>query len=377
MSTTTQFSSTKIVSGAGVSTTVGSEARALGMTRVLLLIDPFHADTPAGVAIHSALTSAGLEVARSTMVEPDPSVPTVENLAAWASLHAIDGVVAVGGGSALDTAKAVALLRAHDTPHIGPFFHGGGAVPRAMLPVITVPTTAGTGSEVTFVAIVTEPQTQRKLLVRHPVLTPAVALVDPVLCATMPPRLTMATGVDALAHALESLTSTVAAPASDALALAALPMIHAALPRLVNQGHNDADRAAMSDAATLAGMAFLSGRVHLGHAVGHSLGGVYHVAHGPACIAMMPEILALVAPARPAAIARIAAIFGCRAATLPTTLRVFLDGIGAPRLGQLLAPHTPTTAELIAVFRGEDRLLSLTPVVPDDAQWAQMIESAW
>lgn len=377
MSTQTQFSNTKVVSGAGVSTLVGSEAKSLGMTRVMLLIDPFLADTPAGKAIHTALTDAGLTVARSTMVEPDPSVPTVENLAAWAALHAVDGVVAVGGGSALDTAKAVALLRAHDVQHIAPFFHGGGATPRAMLPVIAVPTTAGTGSEVTFVAIVTEPHTQRKLLVRHPVLTPAVALVDPTLCASMPARLTMATGVDALAHALESLTSTVASPASDALAHAAIPMIHAALPRLVNHGHNDADRAAMSDAATMAGMAFLSGRVHLGHAVGHSLGGAFHVAHGPACIAMMPEILALVAPARPAAIDRVAAVFGCDAAALPQTLRTFLDGIGAPRLGALLAPHTPDAAALIALFRGEERLLGLTPVVPTDAQWTAMIESAW
>ena len=377
MSTTTQFSCTRIVSGAGVSTTVGAEARALQMTRVMLLIDPFLADTPAGHAIAASLDAAGLTVVRSTQVEPDPSVPTVEQLAAWAADHAIDGVVAVGGGSALDTAKAVALLRAHDTPHIAPFFHGGGATPRAMLPVIAVPTTAGTGSEVTFVAIVTEPQTQRKLLVRHPVLAPAVALVDPVLCASMPARLTMATGVDALAHAMEALTSTMAAPGSDALAMAAIPIIHSALPRLVNHGHNDADRAAMSDAATLAGMAFLSGRVHLGHAVGHALGGAYHIAHGPACIVLMPEIMALIAQARPQAVAQIAAVFGTDAATLPASVRAFLDGIGAPRLGALLAPHTPNVAELIALFRGEARLIGLAPVTPTDAQWTAMIESAW
>jgi alcohol dehydrogenase class IV len=161
-----------------------------------------------------------------------------------------------------------------------------------MLPLIAVPTTAGTGSEVTFVAIVTEPTTQRKLLVRHPVIAPHVALVDPDLAATLPPKLTMATGMDALAHALESMTSTMASPISDALAMQAIAVIVTSLPRLILAGHNPTDRAAMSQAATVAGLAFLSGRVHLGHAVGHSLGGVYHLPHGTACIVMMPQIIA-------------------------------------------------------------------------------------
>jgi alcohol dehydrogenase len=377
MSVQSQFSATRVITGSGVIASVGSEAKGLGMSVVMLLIDPFFADTPAGNAIQAALSAAGLTVVRSTAVEPDPSAVTIQELAAWAAQHRIDGIVAVGGGSAIDTAKAVGLLRAHDVQHIAPFYHGGGATPAAMLPLIAVPTTAGTGSEVTFVAIVTEPSTQRKLLIRHPVLTPAVALVDPDLTATMPAALTMATGMDALAHSLESLTSTMSSPMSDALAGAAIDIIVPALPRLVRHGHNPTDRAAMSTAATIAGMAFLSGRLHLGHAVGHALGGAYHVPHGPACVVLMPQIMALVAPARPDATARIATAFGCTVGDLPATLQRFMVDCGAPNLRTLIAPHSPSVAELIALFRGEERLINLSPIVPTTAQWESMIQAAW
>lgn len=373
----TQLSSTRIIFGAGVVATVGNEARNLGMQTVLLLIDPFLAQTPAGHAIAAALSAAGLNVVQSTAVEPDPGEAAISAGAAHAKAHGIDGIVAVGGGSAIDTAKAIGLLRYHDTDQIAPFYFGGGTIPAGMLPLIAVPTTAGTGSEVTFVAIVTEPTTQRKLLIRHPVIAPHVALVDPDLTATLPATLTMATGMDALAHALEAMTSTMASPISDALAMQAIPVIVESLPRLIIDGHNPGDRAAMSQAATVAGLAFLSGRVHLGHAVGHSLGGVYHLPHGTACIVMIPQIMALVAPARPAAIARIAPAFGCTAAEFPAVLAAFLHRCGVPRLGALLAPHTPTVDELITLFAGENRLIGLAPTPPSHAQWHQMIEAAW
>jgi len=377
MSVQAQFSSTRVVTGAGVAYSVGTEAKALGMTVVMLLIDPFLAETPAGTTIAAALSATGITVVRSTAVEPDPSAVTIESLSAWAAQHHIDGIVAVGGGSAIDTAKAVGLLRAHNVPHIAPFYHGGSATPARMLPLIAIPTTAGTGSEVTFVAVVTEPSTSRKLLVRHPALTPAVALVDPDLCATMPTSLTMATGMDALAHSLESLTSTMTSPLSDALAITAVRTIVDALPRLIKNGHNPTDRAAMSSAATMAGMAFLSGRLHLGHAVGHALGGAYHVPHGPACVVLMPQIMALVAPARPAATAQIATAFGCSAADVPVAIKRFLADCGAPTLRTLIAPHHPSPAELVALFRGEERLINLSPIVPTSAQWESMIAAAW
>lgn len=372
-----QLSNTRIVFGEGVSASVAQEARALGMQTVLLLIDPFIATTATGIQLAHQLTAAGFTVVQSTAVEPDPTAPTIEAGAIHARHHHIDGIVAVGGGSAIDTAKAIGLLVKHDAPHIAPFFFGGGTTPQGMLPLIAIPTTAGTGSEVTFVAIVTEPHTQRKLLVRHPSLAPHVALVDPLLCATMPASLTMATGVDALAHALEAMTSTMASPLSDALALRAIPEIASALPRLIQQGHNLPDRIRMSQAATTAGLAFLSGRVHLGHAVGHALGGAFHIPHGTACIVMMPQIMALIAPHRPQAIAAFAHAFGTSSTAFPATLADWLRQCGVPRLGTLVAQANPTIPQLIDLVAGEERLIGLSPVQPSVAQWHTMIEAAW
>ena len=377
MSFQAQLSPTRVVFGEGVSQQLAKEAQALGIRTVLLLMDPFMANTPTGGALKTVLHDAGVQVMVSTDVEPDPTAHMIESIARQARHAGIDGIVAVGGGSAIDTAKAVGVLCFHQADAIAPFYFGGSQTPKGMLPLIAIPTTAGTGSEVTFVAIVTEPTTQRKLLVRHVTLAPNVALVDPLLSATMPTGLTVATGLVALSHALESLTSTVASPLSDALALQAIPLIRHALPALVRDGHNPTHRAAMSQAATMAGMAFLSGRVHLGHAVGHALGGVYHLPHGSSCMVMMPQIMQLIGRTHPHRIQPVAQVFDCSVADVPHVIHQFMQACGAPRLHQLLATHTPTHDELVALIEGEDRLIGLSPVRPTKADWVQMIEASW
>lgn len=372
-----QLSPTRVVFGEGVSQQLAKEAQALGMQTVLLLIDPFMASTPTGVALHASLHASGATVILCTDVEPDPTAARIESIAQMARHAGIDGIVAIGGGSAIDTAKAVGVLCFHQADAIAPFYFGGSQTPKGMLPLIAIPTTAGTGSEVTFVSIVTEPTTQRKLLVRHVTLAPHVALVDPLLSATMPTSLTVATGMDALAHALEALTSTVASPLSDALALQAIPLVLNALPALVRDGHNPTHRAAMSQAATMAGMAFLSGRVHLGHAVGHALGGAYHLPHGSACMVMMPQIMQFIAQTHPQRIQPVAQVFGCAVADVPHAIQSFMQTCGAPRLHALVAKHAPTHDELVALIEGEDRLIGLSPARPTKADWLQMIEAAW
>lgn len=372
-----QLSPTRVVFGEGVSHQLAKEAQLLGMHTVLLLVDPFMATTPIGLALHDELRASGVQVIFSTDVEPDPTAARIESIGRMARLAGVDGIVAIGGGSAIDTAKAVGVLCFHHADVIAPFYFGGSQIPKGMLPLIAIPSTAGTGSEVTFVSIVTEPITQRKLLVRHVTLAPNVALVDPLLCATMPASLTVATGLDALAHALEALTSTVASPLSDALALHAIPLVRNALPALVRNGHHPAHRADMSQAATMAGMAFLSGRVHLGHAVGHALGGVYHLPHGSACMVMMPQIMRLIVRAHPQRVQPIAQVFGCAVVDVPDVIQQFMHDCGAPRLRELLAHHTATYAELVTLIEGEDRLIGLSPVRPTKSDWLQMIESAW
>jgi alcohol dehydrogenase len=377
MSFQAQLSPTRVVFGEGVSQQLAKEAQSLGIRTVLLLMDPFMATTPTGVALHAMLQESGATVVLSTDVEPDPTAGRIESIAQIARQSGVDGIVAIGGGSAIDTAKAVGVLCFHQADAIAPFYFGGSQTPKGMLPLIAIPTTAGTGSEVTFVSIVTEPTTQRKLLVRHVTLAPDVALVDPLLCATMPTSLTVATGMDALAHALEAITSTVASPLSDALALQAIPMVLNALPALVRDGHNPTHRAAMSQAATMAGMAFLSGRVHLGHAVGHALGGAYHLPHGSACMVMMPQIMQFIAQAQPQRIQPVAQVFGCTVADVPHVIQDFMQTCGAPRLQALVSSHAPTHDDLVALIEGEDRLIGLSPVRPTKADWVHMIESAW
>jgi alcohol dehydrogenase class IV len=193
----------------------------------------------------------------------------------------------------------------------------------------------------------------------------------------MPTGLTVATGLDALSHALEALTSTVASPLSDALALQAIPLIRQALPALVRDGHHPSHRAAMSQAATMAGMAFLSGRVHLGHAVGHALGGAYHLPHGSACMVMMPQIMRLIAQDQPHRLLPVAQVFDCTVADVPVVIQQFMDACGAPRLQQLLGNQAPTPAALVALIEGEDRLIGLSLVRPTQTDWLRMIESAW
>lgn len=372
-----QLSPTRVVFGEGVANTVAKEATLLGMHTILLLMDPFMATTPAGVELMALLHEDGFAVHLNTDIEPDPTAYKIETIARQARHAQIDGIVAVGGGSALDTAKAVGLLCFHQADSIAPFYFGGTETPRGMLPVIAVPTTAGTGSEITFVAIVTEPVTQRKLLVRHVALAPSVALVDPLLTASMPMGLTISTGLDALSHALEALTSTVSSPLSDALAMQAVPLIRRSLPALVRDGHTPEHRAAMSQAATMAGMAFLSGRVHLGHAVGHALGGAYHVPHGNACMVMLPQIMQLIAKTQPQRLQTVAQLFECAVDDVPHAIRQFMDACHAPRLAQLLPDPVPTVDRLIDVIEGEDRLIALSPVRPTKDDWAQMIEAAW
>jgi alcohol dehydrogenase class IV len=370
-----QVSGTNIIFGAGAAAKLGAQAAALGVRRAFLVADPFVAQQPAGAAAQASLRAAGVEPLLYTDVVPDPDAPSVARAAAAYRAAGADGLVALGGGSAMDTAKALGVLATAGVEHIAPFYFGGSATPRGIPPLICLPTTAGTGAEVTFVAIVTEPETGRKMLVRHPSMAPAVALVDPLLSASMPPALTAATGMDALAHALEAITSTMASPLSDALALDAIPRIVESLPCAVADGADAEARAQMAYAATAAGLAFLSGRVHLGHAVGHAIGGAFHMPHGLACIVCMPAILGLLAEACAAELARIAPALGAPdAAGVPGALEALMRRCGVPRLRAALGAHRPSIDDLVGLVQGEERLIRLSRHAPTAAEWAQVFE---
>lgn len=359
---------TPVEFGVGVAAQVGSRAAALGIRHALLVIDAGLADSAAGAAAGAALEAAGVAVTRYAEVLPDPTAASITAAVAAYRAAGADGMVALGGGSAMDTAKALGVLAVAGGDDVTPFAFGGPQRIQGMPPLICLPTTAGTGAEVTFVAIVTHAG-QKKLL-RDPLLAPALALVDPALTLTLPPRLTAATAMDALAHSLEALTSNQANPICDALALDAIGRIGRWLPHVLAHGADLAARSELSLAALTAGMAFLNARVHLGHAVGHSLGTAFHLAHGFACTMCMPAILAYLRPVCTSQLARAAAVLGDDDAA--SAVARLMRESGAPRMGELLDVDEDDIPRLVALVETEERLINLSCRRPDAPAWAEI-----
>jgi alcohol dehydrogenase class IV len=223
-----------------------------------------------------------------------------------------DGLIAYGGGSSIDSAKAIGVLAHHGGDDIIPYT---GWVPSLQVtsipPFICVPTTSGTGSEVTNASVITDTKNKVKTAILSSKLFPGFSIVDPELTVSMPPKVTAATGMDALAHSIGTYThGSSANPISDALALYAMELISTNLRKAVYDGGNVSARTNMSLASSLAGMAFNTGGLHLEHAVAHMLGAKYHVPHGVACVLLMPEILEFILPAKVDRLKKMADVFG-------------------------------------------------------------------
>lgn len=360
---------TAVEFGVGAVAKVGRRAAALGVSHALLVTDRALATSPACEAVQRSLAEAGVAATLYSDVVLDPDDRSVERAAAAYRASGADGMVALGGGSAMDTAKALGVLAVGGGDEIAPYYFGGPQRVRGIPPLICVPTTAGTGSEVTFVAVVTAGGEKR--VVRDPLLAPHLALIDPALTLTMPPGLTAATGMDALSHALESMTSTLANPVSDTLALDAIGRIGRALPQAVERGDDLQARTEMSLAAYVAGMSFLNGRVHLGHAVGHSFGVAFKLPHGLACIVCMPAILEFLRPACAPALARIAAALGrqAEAEEAPRAVADLMERCGVPRLGPAAKVDAHDLPRLVEIVQAETRLIGLSPRQPSADEW--------
>ncbi len=361
---------TPIEFGWGVAANVGARAATLGMRHVLIVTDRVLAASPAYEKTRLALEQAGVTVTCFTDVVLDPTSASITAAVNAYRVAGADGLVALGGGSAMDTAKALGVLAIAGTDDVTPFFFGGPQAIPGIPPLICLPTTAGTGAEVTFVAVITDGM-QKKIL-RDIRIAPTLALIDPELTLTMPPRLTAATGLDALSHALEALTSRLASPPSDALAIDALERIKRWLPQAVTHGDDPTAREQMALAATLAGIAFVNGRVHLGHAVGHALGTHYKLAHGIACAVCLPASMDFLRPTAGPALARAEAALGGDPATI---VRNLLAQVGAPRLNEAIgADHD--LAHLVAIVSAEERLIGLSPAQPTAEEWAAIFSAS-
>jgi alcohol dehydrogenase len=271
--------------------------------RVLAVVDPFLETTPHLAGIVGALTKAGLEVRFHSGITPELPLSTLGAGATAAREHGAEVVLAIGGGSALDAAKLIALLAVHDGPLSR--YYGENLVPGPSVPVVAVPTTAGTGSEVTPVAVVSDPDRELKVGVSSPFLVPAAAVVDPELTLGAPAAVTAFAGIDALVHAVESYTARPldagwSAPLPvftgrnvlvESIALRAAEKLGPWLPVAVREPADRDARCEVALGALLGGIAFGSTGTHLCHAIQYPVGTLTRTPHGLGTGLLLPYVL--------------------------------------------------------------------------------------
>jgi alcohol dehydrogenase len=286
-----------VLTGFGCARELGAVLQGRGYRRAFLVSDPQVLALPAAQAVVTHLRQAGLNVAVHDGVTAEPTVAMVERALADLVQAGADVVIGLGGGSPMDTAKAVAVLACQPGPITR--YEGTERIPGERLPLACVATTAGTGSEVTRYAAITDQDRHRKMLISSWRLLPDIAVADPELTIGLPPQPTVSTGIDALTHAIEAYVSRRAQPLTDPLALSAIRRIGRALPVAYRQPADRAARVEMSVAALEAGIAFCNASVALVHGMARPLGAYFGVPHGLANAVMLARVCAYSAAAAP------------------------------------------------------------------------------
>ncbi len=328
------FMPTEVFFGPGTLDQVGQEAARFGRRAFLVTGRQSSKKSGALDTAVGSLQAAGLEVIVFDRVEENPSDRTVAEGARMAREGQCDVIVALGGGSPMDAAKGMAILCALGGKLSG--YYGGGKVGGSVLPVIAVPTTAGTGSEVTPYAVFVDSEKNLKRSVASPHIFPRSALLDPQLTVSMSPEITANTGIDALTHALEGFTSVKAQPISDRLALEAISQIHQYLPGAVSHGDELEPRARLLHASMLAGMVIAQTGTTLIHGMGYAPTTHYGIAHGLANGVLMDQVAAFNGEQEPERYAALAVALGRKAdpASAPQEaaegLRQLRERVGMP-----------------------------------------------
>jgi alcohol dehydrogenase len=282
------WSPTKIIFGENTALDVAIEVENLKCKRALLVTDKdLIKDTDIPEKIKKVL--GNLCVGIFSEVEPDSGIHIVNQGAKLGMKLGADCIVSVGGGSAIDTAKGMAILLKEGGKLQD--YMGFQVLTRPQTPHIVIPTTAGTGSEATYIAVIKDHQEGRKLLFGDYNILPNVAILDPKMTEGLPPKLTAATGMDALCHSIEALHSLQREPIADGLALHAIKLIEEFLPKAVENGKDMTARGQMLIAANMAGAAFSNAQVGLVHALAHSVGAIFGVHHGLANSILLPACL--------------------------------------------------------------------------------------
>jgi hydroxyacid-oxoacid transhydrogenase len=410
--------SSRVTFGRGSIAELGDRCRARGMRRVGLFTDPRVVALPIIAMARAALAAAGVDVALFDQCRVEPTAPSLEEAARFAASGAFDGFVSVGGGSVIDTAKAANLLATHPAPlldYVNAPVGAGRAVPGPLRPHIACPTTSGTGSEVTGIAIFDLPSLHAKTGIADPALRPTEAIVDPAATDTLPGAVVASSGMDVLAHALESYTarpyvrrpraalrpmSQGANPHSDVGCREALELLGRHLVRAVRDASDIEARTEVMWAATLAGIAFGNAGVHVPHAMAYAVAGLAHkgtffpdgypkdepmVPHGMSVVVNAPAVFRLSAPTSPERHLEAAALLGGdvrgaspndAGAVLSKTLDRLLKETGMPSCLSALGYRTADVADLVAGTLPQKRLLSNAPIPIGESELSALFSAA-
>ncbi len=275
--------------GRGCVSLLPEELKKRGLKRGLIVTDKFLYENGAGDRVGACLLKAGMEYAIYYLVQPNPTVIVVNECLEAARALKVDVLVAVGGGSAIDTAKAAGIVLANGGRVED--YEGVNKSLRPSVPIVAVNTTAGTGSEVTSFYIVTDPDRRLKMCMVDPNCMVSIAVNDVDFMMTMPKTLTASTGMDALTHAIEAAVSMRATPFTDKDALWAMEVIRDQLPRAAADGNDEKAREMMAYAQYSAGMAFSNAGLGMVHAMAHSLGGMFNLPHGICNSVLLPFVM--------------------------------------------------------------------------------------
>ncbi|MFA7468142.1 MAG: iron-containing alcohol dehydrogenase, partial [Desulfotomaculaceae bacterium] len=309
----------RVVSGPGAIQELDVIIKEMGKNRVIVITDKVMQQLPLVTNMVDKLKNAGLNVSVFGDIGPNPVEEMVHNAVAFMQEVNPEVLVCIGGGSPIDAGKAANVV----------FTHGGivndydiaiGGIMKItpkLLPLIAIPTTAGTGTEVTFVGVITDTTKQTKFGVLSPLLIPDVALLDPELTISMPPSLTAFTGIDALTHCIEAYTSIGGYPPAEALALHGIKMISPSLRTPVQDGQDLQAREEMLTASMMAGTAFSLNGLGACHAMAHQLSAIFDIPHGLANAILLPRVMKYNIPANPQKFAAIAEAMGADIRGLP------------------------------------------------------------
>jgi alcohol dehydrogenase class IV len=366
--------------GCGYRTRLGAVATRLGIRRPLVVTDPGVAAQPWYADALRSLADADLTAATFDDIRTNPTLPSVDRGVDSYRAHRADGLVLIGGGSAMDTGKAIALAATHDRPLFDYELAHGSHYKEIrgdrLVPMVAMPTTSGSGSEVSPGAVITDRAAGVKRTLLHPALTPAAVIADPEVTFGLPAALTAGTGMDALTHAVEALCSPVYHPLADGAGLEAIRIIAGALPIACREPGDAAARTDMMMAASMAAVAFQKG-LGLVHAMAHPLGAALDLHHGLANAILLPYVLAFNRTAAADPLARMARALGLPATDYPAVrdwLLALRAEVGIPHRLDGCAPDT--IGALSTRAAGERAYLRTNPRPANADQIAEIYRAA-